>query len=715
MRRFKTQEEIQEERKSKHSFGRTAFPTHKKLLIYARQSDGKGATNNKESYAQQTEELLAQALEYGWKQEDIIIFVENEYDRYGQKSEKPRDASGNLSIDERAALKLITQTIECGDVGAVMMWAVDRLTRDEDVIDGPVFAKLCRDYHVLLITRDDMFDFNNRKEDVDRFVSLAVEAKNYRLKHVFGRMLPARDRVAMRGEYCGHAVPTGLMLDDERKFYVANPVWSPIMKRLFKRFRELDADLTTLRREIYGKPIFPELPSEIQERVGQIHLTHVLGGYTIKSREGLKSMLTNAVYIGHAVYDGRIVKRNVHTAIVDEQDFFFALYALADTDLEGNIIERPQKAVRYEQCASIERTDALLAGTRKNGKTVLTSPGKIVYVAQRTAAAREAGYMLRDKHSIACNDFTINVSILDTLIEERVIWHVRPTLGSMLWSRVRGDVPKDTPVFVPDVHELVTIRGAIQDNFQAVQEQEKTKFTTVDNTIDELQRGIARLEREYNVTFDMMTDQEIRENRAAKARLVKRLDDVQKKQEREEQEREARQETAALLHSGTLHAQWNAMSIERKHELIRLVTEDIILEKVADNWLKLTIIWHKSMSKDAQSTHTIVDTAYILRRTASSIEWTDAENQIMRDLYETAPRMDILERLPHRTWDSMYDQAEVLGLSRKPQRSGTAIPSYMSLEDVAFIQKQGVPLDTPTKKVWWVSAVCNRETVTCYC
>ena len=103
--------------------------------------------------------------------------MENEYDKYGQKTGKIYDASGNLSIEERAAIKLITQMIERGDVGAVMMWDVSRLTRDEDVVDAPSFAKTCKDYQVIVFTSDDEFDFNRRKDDIDKFITLAIEAE----------------------------------------------------------------------------------------------------------------------------------------------------------------------------------------------------------------------------------------------------------------------------------------------------------------------------------------------------------------------------------------------------------------------------------------------------------------------------------------------------------------------------------------------------------
>ena len=74
-------------------------------------------------------------------------------------------------------------------------------------------------------------------------------------------------------------------------------------------------------------------------------------------------------------YKGQIVKRNAHPAIVDEQTSFFAFNALSDVDIDGTPIEREKRVVRYTQYAEgRERIEALLAGTRANGKMVYDVP-----------------------------------------------------------------------------------------------------------------------------------------------------------------------------------------------------------------------------------------------------------------------------------------------------------------------------------------------------
>ena len=594
-----------------------------------------------------------------------------------------------------------------------MMWAVDRLTRDEDVIDGPVFAKLCRDYHALLLTHDDMFDFNNRKEDVDRFVSLAVEAKNYRLKHVIGRMLPARERVALRGEYCGGSVAVGLMLDDARKFFVPNLYWSPIVANIFKRFRELDANFALLYREMYGKMIFPDIPEEIAARIGQIRMTKVQGGYTIKNRASLQMFLTNIAYIGHINYNGRII-RDTHPAIVDEQDFFFAFNAISKTDLDGSLIERPERVVRYKQQTDKERVEALLAGTRTNGQEVVTSPNPAahMYVMQNAGKNEEASYMMRNMFTFERDEFTIRVPTLDALVEQRLMWHVDPSLDHMKTLEQAFAMTEQVleEVSFVKAHSDVSLTS-MDTQFQTVHKQEETKLTTKDTTIQQLEHEIARLEREKRINYDLMTDQEVRENKEAIVRLTKRLNDVKKSQEQEAEEEQDRQEAVDLIVSGKVQEAWKKWKMEKRRKFMRLVTHAIVLEKVADNWLKLTIVWVSWMTLQAPHQGLLyVDTGYILRRRTGIAHWSDEENQLVKALYPDASRSEILQQLPRRSWTSIRTQAnDALHLSRKHQRSDTTIPADMSVEDIAFMQEHDLTLDHPDKPVWWTCEVCKHD------
>jgi DNA invertase Pin-like site-specific DNA recombinase len=141
-------------------FAGPKLETAKKLALYGRQSQKVQITNNREAYEQQTLRLLEYAEDLGWTRDCIILCYENR-----RKDGKWRNASAMLRIDQRPGLSSIIESIKSGEVKTVLVWAVDRLFRDPDMIQPPVFAKICKDYNVIVLTIDDYFDFNHPKRD----------------------------------------------------------------------------------------------------------------------------------------------------------------------------------------------------------------------------------------------------------------------------------------------------------------------------------------------------------------------------------------------------------------------------------------------------------------------------------------------------------------------------------------------------------------------
>src|SRR2546425_35843 len=150
----RTYEQVTEQTYS--PFGMPKLPTGFKLALYTRQSQKDAPIKHRESYELQTVRLVEYAKELGWSEEDIIVFIENK-----RKDGKWRKASGTLRIDQRQGLQSIVGLIEAGEVKAVMVWAIDRLFRHEDMIEPAVFVKICEVHHCIILTVDDFFDFNN--------------------------------------------------------------------------------------------------------------------------------------------------------------------------------------------------------------------------------------------------------------------------------------------------------------------------------------------------------------------------------------------------------------------------------------------------------------------------------------------------------------------------------------------------------------------------
>src|SRR5581483_3900923 len=199
MRRFKTAEELEQERLETLGLLPFKMPTDKLLLIYARQSTKGQTLKNRESAMQQTQDQLERAIELGWPFDKRLLFIENQ-----AKDGTVRNASGRLRIDEREGLSTVMIYIQSDEASAVMARDVARFFRDEDLVGPVVFAKACKDHNVIVITDDYIYNFNDKKrgrEDYKKFIQEAQTAADFLEKHVKGVMHKNRRRKGLRGEF----------------------------------------------------------------------------------------------------------------------------------------------------------------------------------------------------------------------------------------------------------------------------------------------------------------------------------------------------------------------------------------------------------------------------------------------------------------------------------------------------------------------------------
>lgn len=706
MTRFKTQEELEQERldeQRNRPGAQVALPIDKLLVAYGRQSTVKQMVNNKESAQQQAIDMVNYGLELGWPDNLRLLFIENQL-----ADGTVRKASGRLRIDQRPGLQEVVRLIQTGTVGAVLVRAIDRLFRDEEMYGPVAFMHICKEHHVIILTLDgDIYDFNNPKRDDDnRFIFEAKKAKDYIKHHVKGVMLRNRERKALRGEFSGHGIPTGLMLDVERKHYIANPLWAPVMAGLLKRYKELDGSFAQLRREVAGKPIFPELPADILESTGPIYLRKVEGGYTVNTWSGLRNMLTNVSLIGHTAYNGRLIK-NTHAAIVDEADFWYAFNRLSKTDIDGNPTEY-KATMRYSKGKKEPHT-ALLDGIRANGQAVITSPQGSVNVYRRTIHAARAAYAIRNnRNSLDPFVTSIRVSDLDAVMVQRLIEQLSDA-GELHYDfigfaqayeyndnysdTITGEViqVEVTPQPNPINPELSTY-----SQLQALLQTPSTSLVGVNESIEQARKEHARLTRDYEVNFDLMTDKELRENRVARVKLAKDIAEMEKKRE---DARATVQDILAierLLHGGA--KAWNELPLERQRRFIRLVTKAVVLEELEGDWLKLTVEW------TPYPTFSFTDIALIYRQNAGKT-WTKQEDMLLLRWYGKASRAYLLEKLPNRTWQAIASHANNLKLKRHTYEKVTELPSWLSLTDKRMLDKYGLILEQPTPLCcWWLAA-----------
>ncbi len=387
MARLKTTIELEQERQelAKYIHGNYVMDKTRFLLPYARQSTDKQYFKSTMDKTEQSSELLEHAKMLEWPLDKILpVLVENDVIK------RKRKTSGTISIDDRPKIKEARALINAGKVSAVLVIDVSRLFRDEDLIDPAVFAKECKRNHCIIITLDYVYNFNSpTRDDLRKFIQDCLVAGEFIRRHIKDKMLKARSKIADNGNLANGVAPVGLMRVQEeiliagKKGHIDHLAPSPHASRvdwLYARFRAHNASLSGLLREVLdmahrGEPLFPDV-----EGIDYLYLTRMPSGWTVTSRSGLRHILSNPVYAGHLVFNGKVVKRDAHPAIVDPVNWQYAFDHLADVDLDGNPIERPEKTTRYVQKSSRD-SGALLAGTRHNGTPVIDGvDGAHVYV-----------------------------------------------------------------------------------------------------------------------------------------------------------------------------------------------------------------------------------------------------------------------------------------------------------------------------------------------
>lgn len=636
MGRLKTHQQLEQERldAARFALGNYIPDTNKLLLIYARQSSSKQYVSNIYSAMEQRDGLLERASVLGWTHdEQWILYVENQL-------AKKTQVSGSLRIDQRPGLQALTEVIESGKASAVLVVSVDRITRDEDLVTPTMFANLCKKHHVVIITDDYIYDFNNTsRDDTGRFMNEAIAAKEFVLKQIRGKALKGRTRKADMGRVANGRAPVGLMLDESRD----NLTPSPHAERvdwLFGRFRAHDARLAGLFREVVGMtlqgiPLFP-----YDERIDpkSMHMDTLIdgddkSGWTIKSRSGIQHLLSNPMYAGHLVFNGRIVKMNAHPAIVDADNWLYAFEHLSDVDLDGNVIERGKRVVRYTQQGNTNT--ALLTGTRDNGKLVIDGVnGAHVYY---QASMKAYTLWQRNVPTVSGFETSVTTSELDAILEARLLhWlHVSRGYNGQTPYRAMGEI-KQTAVQVT---------------------------STVQNDLALTNQELARVERALRTSADVMDDNELRETYASQARLIKRRGELEQVQAHGE--RLARQREQAKGDIESAANQWTGWSLERRRSFIRMVTDSITLEEIASGWLRLVIVWSPIMGfvYPLTSPMRAIDTAYIWRRSGS--QWTDEDMEVLRTGYPTLSRSELLRRLPSRSWQAIRGKAIRAGIGRQ--------------------------------------------------
>lgn len=562
--------------------------------------------------------------------------------------------SGQKRIDERKELNRLYHDIKQGIVGSVVVMHEDRLFRDEYHTNDTTFINHLAKYDVLLFVRTDNRRYDCTKpSDRNNLLEKLIASRNYIDDHVLGRMNANQRSKALQGLFDGRSLPMGYVTQGKKKeqVIVVYEPWAKIVRWLFARFKELDS-FSKLCHEIEAMPYLFPTPSadDLMRYTFKNKMRKVAGGFKPSCVESVKYMLTNPTYIGAWLYDNAIVREDNHPAIVDRNLFLWSYQKLTGRDLQGEPLDGalrrklrddgPQAVLKY-----LLRTP--------EGQMYVMRNEHPEYVRQNPISAhKDSGKLRRDL------EFSIRCHLIDNIFLARLkeIAQADRHLGEHVESSIEELERQHTEAIVSIEDHLAATRLDIEktlaflhDQILELSPQEKEKYNAKLHGLREREQSLLAVETQTPHT----------NLQAELAELADVLADI----------------------PGTL----DTVSMEKKQRLVRLVTQSVTLEEISVHWLRLTVVWRGPLADRP-------DVCLIWRqRGRRSDDWTAEEDAYILANYATADKWEMLEHLPRRSWNMIYQRALVLGAHRSLYYHD-CIPENICVDDLTVFPDREVAL-----------------------
>ncbi|MFL5588665.1 MAG: recombinase family protein [Ktedonobacteraceae bacterium] len=646
-----------EQTEPKNAWGAPQLPLDRSVAIYPRQSTMKQVGNV--ATEMQTDDLITFAQRYGWKKEQIIMYLED------------LGVSGRLRMDEREGFTKLLRDITTGKAKAVIAFQVDRLFRDEWGVEYGKFMEICYTYGVIVVTPEFIYDFSVDWH-VDRFRRKCEEAYSYLRQQIKGRLIAARDRLARQGFYTCGGIPTGYIVDRRLKIdglpnpyyrkYILYEPHARIVRRLFARFRELGGKISQLYRELRAQSVvFPTFDESVDPRtISKVALQKVPGGYHI-SLPGLTTLLTNPVYIGWWMFKDEIISRQHHEPLVDEELFWYAFNRLSRYTIEGSVNEAANSKphAKYTQKGKPE-SEALLKDVIHSSHPLLRV--YVNYDEARGGRKDMAFYTFRHRtNAVEGPHFVLSVSEVDGIFVDRLLFHLRTT----------ADFESYRTYLEKQQHALQEQQADIQVHIVAVRSQ----MATIELNLKSLTNP--RLVANLNETYTKLEEE--------LARLESSTQSPQQQQMHIEQ--------LLTYYELMSRLDWQSdVTIEEKKVLITLLVQTCTIDILSPRFYKLVVQWRVPTWGTEE--------AIVHRGGRPALHWSSEEDTLLRASYYANEKAALLALFPSRSWESIYTRAARVGL-RKGSINGkgeSEIPNDLCLQDYHVMQQYAISVTALTKK-----------------
>jgi len=216
---------------------------------------------------------------------------------------------------------------------------VSRIYRSLSKAELGAFCDLVKEHGIPVVTARRVYW--PTEQDNKTLLADFQAAADYIEDHIKGVVIAAKLWHTQNDvSYAGNKVPFGFIVtgmgDDtaDRKYYQKYRPHADLIRWLFRRFRETGGNLPLLAKELRQTDFrFPACEDGIAYHVG-LH-ADADGTYPLRTRSAIIGILTNRAYIGWYVFNGVIISKQAHDAIVPMDDFLYAWERLSKVSLDG--------------------------------------------------------------------------------------------------------------------------------------------------------------------------------------------------------------------------------------------------------------------------------------------------------------------------------------------------------------------------------------------
>jgi hypothetical protein len=567
--------------------------------------------------------------------------------------------SGRLGVDKRQKLKELHIEIEDDVIGDVVLARADRLFRDKHFANVSTFTQLAEKKQIKVIVPQTqgaiVYDFSVFN-DLQNFQKDMQAAYAYVVNQI-GYMNRARDNKMSRGFYGGGCIPLPYVLvrdmPKEIQVQVIYEPWREGALDLFQKFLQFNFEPGRIARYVEDKAyLFPFMPAEhLVEYLPVTNMHRGSKGYTFTRVKTILYYLSNLVLGGYA-HGGRdesgtrILIEGAFDAVIPRDLLEPCYAAIKGHYLDGTPFVKPTPSRQYRR-GGIE-TDAIAHGLMTSDDGAVSVFAQVDDDAPIYACCKGGYYGQRSRIGLdrILKAWTLSVKPLDNTVIDRLI------------ALAEYD------------HSLVK---RVQEFFNKPDQQGQSTLEVLDTAILNTQKAIKRVSKTIVLlTKDNVDDEgneiELDQNDpivVEKRSLQVQLRRLQKR--REEAARETNEDPAKSITNfyyvlSHMRAEFTKQDPQTKKDIFKRLVDEIKVNSISPHLYTVHVTWIRPLATSRDDIALMWRARRVKDETWNT--WTEEEDAALRQLYPTAPHIEVMQAIPNKTAGHIKKRAWQLQIKR---------------------------------------------------